>query len=130
MKQVLATRWQLTVEHDYGWSTATAGKAGSEWYGIAGYLKYEFDPGLALGLRLEWFRDDDGVRVGVPARHPDTVGHASDYFETTLGLNWRPLPWMILRPSVRYDYSADWQAFSNNTRNDQVLLMSDVIIYF
>ena len=130
LKHDLTKQWHLIIEHDYGWNTTKANAVGSEWYGIAGYLKYDLHTNMQLGMRLEWFRDDDGVRVGVPARHPAYLGPASNYFEATVGANWQPTDWLTFRPSVRYDYSDGWQAFANTSNNDQFLVMSDVIIHF
>lgn len=129
-KQELGKNWHLTLQHDYGWMSKAANDSGAEWYGVLGYLTLDINPQWTVGLRLEWFRDDDGVRVGVPARYPSNSGHAANYYAGTLGANWRPLPGLIIRPSVRYDLSNDWLAFDNGSSNQQLLISSDIVLNF
>lgn len=129
-KQDLGEQWHLTLQHDYGWMSADAGEPGAEWYGVLGYLTVDINPQWSAGLRLEWFRDDDGVRVGVPARAPLNDSHAANYYAATGGVNWRPVPWLTLRPSIRYDKSDGWQAFNDHTSDDQLLISTDVVLSF
>ncbi|WP_371927957.1 outer membrane beta-barrel protein, partial [Methylomonas rivi] len=53
-----------------------------------------------------------------------------DYYAATLGANWRPVPWLTVRPSVRYDASDGWQAFDNNSSKRQLLISSDIVLNF
>lgn len=129
-KQELDKYWHLTLQHDYGWMSKAANDSGAEWYGVLGYLTLDLNPRWTVGLRLEWFRDDDGVRVGVPARHPSNTGHAANYYAGTLGANWRPVPWLMIRPSVRYDLSSGWLAFDNGSSDHQLLISSDIVLNF
>lgn len=129
-KQNVGEHWQLTLQHDYGWMSAAAEHAGAEWYGVVGYLNLELNPEWSAGLRLEWFRDDDGARVGSPARFPANPGRAADYYAATLGANWRPVPWLTVRPSVRYDANDGWQAFDSNSSGRQLLISSDIVLNF
>lgn len=130
-KQDLGERWRLTLQHDYGWMSAAAEHAGAEWYGVVGYLNLDLDPQWSIGLRLEWFRDDDGARVGSPARFPASPpSRAANYYAATLGANWRPTPWLTVRPSVRYDASDGWRAFDDNSSERQLLVSSDIVLNF
>lgn len=129
-KQDFGAQWHLTLQHDYGWISADAGEPSAEWYGVLGYLTFDINPQWSAGLRLEWFRDDDGVRIGVPARAPLNDVHASNYYAATIGANWRPMSWLTVRPSIRYDKSDGWQAFNNYSSDDQVLISTDVVLSF
>ncbi|MCQ8180463.1 porin [Methylomonas sp. SURF-1] len=129
-KQEFAERWHVTLQHDYGWVRPSASGAGAEWYGVVGYLHYDLSERLGLGLRLEWFRDDDGVRVGVPARKPELQSQAANYYAATIGANWKPWPWLALRPSLRYDISDGWRAFDVGNSHQQLLVSTDLIIQF
>lgn len=129
-KWSLGERWRLTLQHDYGWISKSADVAGSEWYGVLGYLAMDINPRWTVGLRLEWFRDDDGIRVGAPARYPSNDGIAANYYAGTVGANWRPLPWLTVRPNVRYDVSGSRLAFDNGFSDRQLLISSDIVLSF
>lgn len=129
-KQDLGERWHLTLQHDYGWVTADKERGAAEWYGVLGYLNLDISPQWSLGLRLEWFRDDDGVRVGVPARYPSNGGHAANYYAGTFGGNWRPTAWLTVRPSIRYDASDGWLAFNKQSSDRQLLISTDIVLKF
>ena len=59
-----------------------------------------------------------------------TRGEAG-YYALTLGMNWKPLEWLMLRPELRYD-SADssLSAYAQGTRNNQLLLGADAVLEF
>src|SRR5262249_8838236 len=72
--------------------------ADTAWYSLAHWFLYGFDAKLTdarlTGVwRFEAFRDDKGAATGV----------AADYFETSLGLIFKPTPWLWVRPEARYD---------------------------
>lgn len=129
-KQDFGEQWHLTLQHDYGWMSAAAGESGAEWYGVLGYLRFDINQQWSAGLRLEWFRDDDGARVGVPARAPLNDTHAANYYAATLGANWQPMSWLTVRPSIRYDNSDGWQAFNHHRSDEQLLISTDVVLSF
>jgi hypothetical protein len=129
-KQTVGEHWHYTLQHDYGWTNSVEGNPGAQWYGVVGYLTHEVSQQLGLGLRLEWFRDDDGTRVGLPARKPALTGHAANYYAATVGANWKPRPWLNLRPSVRYDISDGWSAFDAGQSERQLLVSADVVVTF
>ena len=94
----VSNRLTYVLQHDLG-TNSGLGAGDSEWYGINQYLQYEINPCWAAGLRIEWFRDDDGTRVvtGAP-------GNAGNYYEFTAGLNWTPRENLKVRPELRYDW--------------------------
>lgn len=126
-----------TFQHDHGWANKIVGGQDAEWYGINQYLTYDIQDNLGVGIRAEWFRDDDGFRVVSPAR---TLGAlpASSYYALTAGLNWKPLKWVMVRPNVRYDWADKADAFDNGggssgyagKKNDQFVFSTDVVISF
>jgi len=91
-------------------NAAALGGATGEWYGFNQYLLYTISPILQANARIEWFRDDDGLRVGGPATVMPplhtyrSAGFAGEFTALTLGLNWRPDPNIVFRPELRYDW--------------------------
>jgi hypothetical protein len=57
--------------------------------------KYELSRKVTLQTRLEWFSDPHGTRVAIPGV----------YSEATLGVTFRPKPWIEFRPEIRGDFS-------------------------
>lgn len=109
-------------QHDFGVEqNATFFGETAYWYGVNQYLSYDVMDELAAGLRFEWFRDEDGVRVGFGP---------NSYFEITGGLNWKPASFLTVRPEVRYDWSTANPAFDGATRENQFLISVDAIIQF
>lgn len=111
---------------------------GREWYGFSNYLFYRATEQLTLGARFEWFRDsNDTVVTGGYA--VSATGEAADYFAFTLGANWEPNHWFVLRPEVRWDWS-DWEvvdseesrlgAYDRNTSRNQFTFGMDAIVKF
>ena len=81
----------------------------AEWYGLNNYLLYTINPCWSANLRAEWLRDDDGMRVAGPGNIPGVrawhgAGYAGNFYEVTLGLNWRPTGNWLIRPEVRFDW--------------------------
>jgi hypothetical protein len=134
-------------QHDHGFAEGAAVRAGkpydANWYGINNYLFYDLMDDLAIGLRGEWFRDDEGVRVFSIGRQVGGVGlgsslPAASYYAFTLGLNWKPSKWLMVRPNLRYDWADGSRPFNNGgaavgfagNRGDQLLFSTDVVITF
>jgi hypothetical protein len=111
----ITERLKYVIQHDRGGDNdGGINREDAEWYGINQYFFYELNERLAVGFRVEWFRDDDGTRVGgIGAPHgwtlgPDIpnqrIGWAGSFYEMTLGVNWKPRPNLILRPECRWDW--------------------------
>lgn len=96
--------------------------------GVNQYLVYEINDCWSLGGRFEWLYDRDGAFV--------QPGLASgSYYETTLGVNWKPHSNVVVRPEVRYDwfsgtYLPGGLPFDNHTKDEQFSLGFDVILQF
>ena len=92
------------------------GQAGTaQWYGINQYMFYNFTETLIGGMRLEWFRDNNGYRVFNPIRNywaggPWQGGYQGNFWQATWGLNWRATNNWMIRPELRYDWYSPDQA--------------------
>ena len=76
------------------------------WYGVNQYLFYNFTDYLIGGLRLEWFRDNNGTRVqyGIREDSPRLTGFAGNFWAMTWGLNYLVGNNLVIRPELRYDW--------------------------
>lgn len=104
----LADRWHYTFQHDYGveedlFLNDAFESEDATYYSFAQYLYYHLTPKTDVGIRLEWFRDEDNSRVQqVPVQN---LYSGSNYYNLTLGANWRPRHNILVRPEARYDWS-------------------------
>jgi len=90
----------------------------AQWFGIAGYAKYQLDPHVALSTRLEFYHDGNGFTTGVG-------GGDVNYYEATLGTEVTPFPdspyldGLCIRPEIRYDWADeavfDFENFDQET---------------
>jgi hypothetical protein len=81
----------------------------AQWYGLNNYLLYTINKCWSANLRAEWLRDDDGLRVAGPGNIPGVrawsgAGYAGNFYDITVGLNWRPTGNWLVRPEVRWDW--------------------------
>jgi len=67
----------------------------SKWYGVAGYVKYDFTDWFSTSIRVEYFDDKDGVRTGI----------AQKLKEITITPEFRIVKNLLLRPEYRHDWS-------------------------
>jgi hypothetical protein len=130
-KHNITDKTHLMIQHDHGFANgaATGGKDAT-WYGVNTHLTYDIKDNLTAGIRGEWFRDQDGVRVFAPARTAGALV-GSSYYAVTAGVNWKPmnLKWLNLRPNVRYDW-ADGSLPFGNAKQDQFLFSTDFSVNF
>jgi hypothetical protein len=117
--------WTFMVNTDYGYEANVPGIGDSQWYGVAAYTGYALNNRYTLNGRVEWFRDNDGSRIGV-------IG---DFYEATLGVTIKPFPTsamgsgLLVRPEIRWDHSDD-AFFGQGHDHDQATLAVDVIFNF
>jgi hypothetical protein len=87
----------------------------------------------SLGLRMEWFRDEENSRVlAIPI---DSAASGGNYYEASLGLNWRPSPRFTLRPELRWDWSdvtpqGDRGMYNDFLDKNQFTFATDLIFTF
>lgn len=112
----------FAVNGDFAYDAAN----NAAWGGLAGYASLVLTDNFTLNTRVEWFNDDDGVRIS-------SIG--SDYYEATVGLAIKPFPqdrtgqYLVIRPEVRYDYS-EKGTFDANTDHDQATFGIDAYFAF
>jgi len=105
------------------------------------YLLYTINPCWSAGARVEFFRDQNGTRVGGLGSvgvegWPAAPGFAGTFTEVTTGLNWHPNPNIVIRPEARWDcYSGSTNLqgqlpFGDGTRSSQFLFATDLIFSF
>ena len=112
---MIGSNWTYVFQTDLGLNSGTTqivGNDSAQWYSVVNYLFYNFNYHWALGMRAEWFSDPQGVRVdradlnGVNAQGQSISPlNRANYWEITLGLNWRPHNNFRLRPEIRYDWA-------------------------
>ena len=71
------------------------------WFGVPQYLTFTLNEHASVTARVELFYDPQGNRTGA----------AGLYTSGTVGVNYRPSSWLILRPEVRYDHNNESGAF-------------------
>lgn len=142
LKHDITERAHAVVQHDHGFAgnAANNGTTDAEWYGINTHFYYDIFDDLSAGIRAEWFRDHNGVRVLSPTRTlncagPNNACIGGSYYEVTAGVNWKPRTWLTLRPNIRYDWSDGIDAFDVDSngigqKDGQFLFSTDVIVTF
>lgn len=122
----LATGGMLAWEANAALDPVTGYAQDAEWYAYSAHLFYTVDPRLILGVRAEWFRDDDGVRTAYFGR----PGFDASFFDVTLGLTYKPYQNLRLRPEIRFDWSPDARAWNDQQDRFQTTVGLDVIWEF
>jgi predicted porin len=79
----------------------------SEWWGIAGYVKYDFTDFFSASIRAEYFNDEDGARTGI----------AQELEEVTLTADFKVAKALLVRPEYRHDWSTS-NAFDSSKTFD------------
>jgi hypothetical protein len=130
----LTCRVQYVFHHWLGtqadYFTATGDSA--NWYGIDQYLFYKLSETLALGARVEWFRDEDGVRIGLNRpSNPNKPPFIGSMYSVSGGVNWSLSDTLIVRPEVRWDwFDGAGLPFDDGADDSQFLVGTDVIWSF
>jgi hypothetical protein len=120
-------RLQYVLQHDLGVQQIVGGS--ERWFGINQYLFYTINDCWKAGMRVEWFRDNDGARVAaVRETNPTSDGeYIGDFYEISLGLNWTPTKNFALRPEVRWDWFSG-EGTPYDGRNDMFTAGVDAIL--
>jgi hypothetical protein len=117
-------------------------------------MYYDIKDDLSIGMRGEWFRDQNGLRVCSPGRVSaatnnqgnsyalgsnqvnNSTCNAASWYAFTVGMNYKPTKWLNLRPNVRYDWvdgtvagGGSYTPFGNG-KQSQFLFSTDFTINF
>lgn len=125
-------------------SNSTIGFDDGQWWGISQYMVYQYNDRWSTGLRVEWFRDEGNSRAGIPIEYSDgsPAFHGGDYFAITGGWNFRPIPDVLFRNEIRWDYSdvesnpgvpggiAGIRPFNDRSDDNQLTIAFDLILLF
>jgi hypothetical protein len=164
LKHNVTEKTHLIVQHDHGFAnntynftTATPNNVDAQWYGINTHTYYDIKDNLSIGVRGEWFRDQNGFRVCSPGRvaaATDNTGYsyaggayangsygascvAASWYAFTVGMNYKPKKWLNIRPNVRYDWvdgnnpdGSTYKPFGNSDQTSQILMSTDMTITF
>ena len=104
----------------------------------------------SFGGNFEWFRDEEGFRVGgflpntfaVPGsqvRGLSTArsGYRGNFFQITLGPKWTPTKNVLIRPNLRFDWfdgeidnAGGLKPFDDGLKNAQTIFATDFSILF
>ena len=104
----------LGLDVDYGWeydeaylaSTGTRQDNNASWWGWAAYAAYDWTEKLRTALRLEYFKDAEGVRTQL-----SPPGNKLDLWEVTLTAQYKVWKGLVARVEYRHD-SANQKTFS------------------
>jgi len=116
--RTITDRLSYVFQSDYGHQQDAQTYQGVEnaaWYGVNQYLFYKINCCWTAGVRAEWFRDDDGIRVapagdyaydGMNSNPAGVGGFEGNFYEVAVGLNYKPQSNtnLVIRPEVRYDH--------------------------
>lgn len=131
----LTYRFEYVFHHWLGLQEAGAiDGTQADWYGMDQYLYYTLNRCWKAGFRFEWFRDEEGTRVGLNRlRNPNVAPFEGDFYSAALGVNWSPRNSVVIRPEVRadwYDGGAVRQPFDDGTQDNQFMVGIDGIFSF
>ncbi|HEY1380772.1 MAG TPA: outer membrane beta-barrel protein, partial [Gemmataceae bacterium] len=96
-------RFSYALDALYGltWNVPDIGFA--NWWATGHYLSYVLTPRLTAQSRLELFDDIQGQRTGF----------AGLYIAPTIGVVFKPIKDILIRPELRYDYNTESRPFEN-----------------
>ncbi len=140
LKHNFNAKTHFVLQHDHGFADNVATFTAiedAEWYGVNSHLYYDVKDDLSVGIRAEWFRDQNGFRVYAPGR-PFQGGALppASYYELTAGVTWKPKTWLTVRPNVRYDWVEDTSGttgslpFDAGNKDNQFTFSTDVTVKF
>jgi hypothetical protein len=90
------------------------------WYSFGNWFLYTFTDKWTGVWRSEVFRDNGGQRTGF----------RDNFYEMTLGMIWKPKPYIWVRPEARYDWAQFTKPYNDGTRGSQLTLAIDAILLY
>ena len=153
----ISDKVNYVLQTDYGTQVAAKQNGqNAEWYGLNQYLFYKANDCVTWGANFEWFRDDDGYRVGtilppVPGSEfrglgngPGLTarnGYVGNFYQITVGPKWQPRENLFVRPNLRFDWfdgtvdttkgnATGARPYDDGNKNHQAILGTDVYFTF
>jgi hypothetical protein len=131
----LTERIDYVFHHWLGLQEAGApGNRQADWYGIDHYAYYTLNDRWRAGIRYEWFRDEEGTRLGLARpSNPNIPPLPGDIYSVAFGLNWSPDANLMVRPEVRWDVfdgETPRRPFQDGRNDNQLMLGVDAILHF
>jgi hypothetical protein len=147
LKQI-SDRLTYVAQSDFGFQNNAILATGKDarWYGLNQYLFYKVSDCMTYAVRAEWFRDEEGFRVGgflgqtnagadrgLPTAR---YGYPGSFYEITAGANWKYNANITVRPYVRFDWfsgdspAANLRPFNDGNGQSQTLIGFDVVALF
>ena len=105
----------------------------AEWYGIDQYIYHTINNRWKSAVRFEWFRDDDGTRVGLNRpNNPNVPSFIGNFYSVSLGLNYRRSQNLVFRPDVRFDWfdGGPISPFDDGNSDNQTMFGFDAVYSF
>jgi hypothetical protein len=94
-------------------------------YDVYTILGYHCSKTIDLNSRFEWYDDVDG------GNYPGGFGIPhTNYFETTLGVDYHPAKWVQFRPEIRYDHASHNAFGSKEDKQDQLSIATELLLKF
>lgn len=125
---------EYIIHHWMGWQEDGSLSGDGNWYGIDHYVYHTINDCWKAGMRYEWFRDEDGTRVGLNrVSNPNIPPLAGNYYSVALGLNWTPTYNLTVRPEVRFDWfngTAPPEPYDDGSDDSQIMLGLDAVLLF
>ena len=97
-----ADKFNAYINFDYGHENPSVGPGSTQWWGIAGAAKFQFDDHNALTPRVEYFNDTDGF-----------AGFGAKLKEFTITYEYKWTKGLLSRIEYRHDWS-DLPVFEKN----------------
>jgi len=121
----LSPKWLYMIEGAWTDHSYDSGVEKSSYTGLNQHLIYTINKQWAAGLRAEWTRGKGSLF--------DRTGAGGDLYALTLGANWTPNKWLIVRPELRYDwsqYNNGFRPYANGTKANQLSGGGSCIVKF
>lgn len=133
---------------DYGQQVhATSTNETARWYGINQYISWQTRESVTWTLNGEWFRDEEGFRVGgfLPTNAPSPTrglsparsGYAGSFYQVSVGPKWQINPNMFMRTTGRVDWydgennnAGGLKPFDNGEKNSQFIWTTDFVVLY
>lgn len=155
-QKALSENLTYVFQSDFGMqSRALADGRIAHWYGVNQYMYWtrSADSKVQWGINGEWFRDEDGYRVGgfLPNFPNNTnggptetrglptnrSGYAGNFYRVMMGPRWAVTKNLLIRPSLVFDWfdgevrNADGlRPYDDGSDNNQQMLATDAVLVF